>query len=59
MLGQLKGIYKVDLTGATPMEWQLEYDNDQLSQLGISLSDIQMAIAGHYEKEFLGSCAME
>ena len=59
VLGQLKGIYKVDLTGATPMEWQLEYDNDQLSQLGISLSDIQMAIAGHYEKEFLGICAIE
>ena len=59
VLGQLKGIYKVELTGATPMEWQLEYDNDQLSQLGISLSDIQMAIAGHYEKEFLGICAIE
>ena len=59
VLGQLKGIYKVDLTGATPMEWQLEYDNDQLSHLGISLSDIQMAIAGHYEKEFLGICAIE
>ena len=58
VLGQLKGIYKVDLTGATPMEWQLEYDNDQLSHLGISLSDIQMAIAGHYEKEFLGICAI-
>ena len=59
VLGQLKGIYKVDLTGATPMEWQLEYDNDQLSQLGISLSGIQAAIAGHYEKEFLGICAIE
>ena len=59
VLGQLKGIYKVDLTGATPMEWQLEYDNDQLSHLGISLSDIQAAIAGHYEKEFLGICAIE
>ena len=59
VLGQLKGIYKVDLTGATPMVWQLEYDNDQLSHLGISLSDIQMAIAGHYEKEFLGICVIE
>ena len=59
VLGQLKGIYKVDLTGATPMEWQLEYDNDQLSHLGISLTDIQSAISGHYEKEFLGICSIE
>ena len=59
VLGQLKGVYKVDLTGATPMEWQLEYDNVQLSQLGITLSDIQSAISGHYEKEFLGICSIE
>ena len=59
VLGQLKGVYKVDLTGATPMEWQLEYDNVQLSQLGITLSDIQLAISGHYEKEFLGICSIE
>ena len=59
VLGQLKGIYKVDLTGATPMEWQLEYDNVQLASLGITLSDIQSAIVGHYEKEFLGICSIE
>ena len=59
VLGQLKGIYKVDLTGATPMEWQLEYDNVQLASLGITLSDIQSAIMGHYEKEFLGICSIE
>ena len=59
ILGQLKGVYKVDLTGATPMEWQLEYDNVQLSQLGITLTDIQTAISGHYEKEFLGICSIQ
>ena len=59
VLGQLKGVYKVDLTGATPMEWQLEYDNVQLSQLGITLTAIQTAILGHYEKEFLGICSIE
>ena len=59
VLGQLRGLYKVDLSGATPMEWQLEYDNVQLSQLGITLTDIQSAIAGHYEKEFLGICSIE
>ena len=59
VLGQLKGVYKVELTGATPMEWQLEYDTEQLNRLGITLSDIQAAINGHYEKEFLGLCSVE
>ena len=59
VLGQLKGIYKVELTGATPMEWQMEYDNVQLSHLGITLNDIKNAIAGHYDKEFLGLCSIE
>ena len=59
VLGQLKGIYKVELNGATPMEWQLEYDSDQLSRLGITLQAVQRAIHRHYEKEFLGICSIE
>lgn len=59
VLGQLKGVYKVELTGATPMEWQLEYDTEQLNRLGITLADIQTAINAHYEKEFLGLCSIE
>lgn len=59
VLGQLKGIYKVELNGATPMEWQLEYDSEQLSHLGITLSAMQQAINRHYEKEFLGVCSIE
>ena len=59
VLGQLAGIYKVELNGATPMEWQLEYDSEQLSRLGITLGDVQVAINRHYEKEFLGICSIE
>lgn len=59
VLGQLKGIYKVELNGAAPMEWQLEYDSDQLSRLGITLQAVQRAINRHYEKEFLGICSIE
>ncbi len=58
-LGQLAGIYKVELNGATPMEWQLEYDSEQLSRLGIPLASVQSAINGHFEKEFLGICSIE
>lgn len=59
VLGQLKGVYKVELTGATPMEWQLEYDEVQLNLLGIKLEEVQSAIREHYEKEFLGICSIE
>lgn len=59
ILGQLKGIYKVELNGATPMEWLLEYDSEQLSRLGITLSAVQQAVNCHYEREFLGVCSIE
>ena len=41
------------------MEWQLEYDSDQLKLLGISIDDVQRAISLNYEKEFLGIGLME
>ena len=58
-LGQLKGVHKVELSGATPMQWNMEYDNALLNNLGISMNDIRTAIAAHYEKEFLGICLVE
>ncbi len=58
-LAKLQGIYKIDLSGATPMEWRLEYDSEQLRTLGISISDIQRAIQLHYNKEFLGTLNMD
>jgi multidrug efflux pump subunit AcrB len=53
-LAGIPGIYRVDITGATPMEWRLEYDSRQLSVLDISLSDIQQAVSRYYNKEFIG-----
>lgn len=58
-LAKLQGIYKIDLSGATPMEWRLEYDSEQLRTLGISISDMQRAIQLHYNKEFLGTHNMD
>lgn len=54
-LAQIAGIYKVELSGATPMEWRLEYDSEQLRTLGITLSDIREAVRRYYRKEFLGT----
>lgn len=54
-LAQLSGIYKINLSGATPMEWRLEYDSEQLRTLGISTDDIGEAVRLHYQKEFMGT----
>ena len=55
-LSAIKGIYKIELSGATPMEWRLVYDNAQLQRLGISVDDIEQAIQAYYDNEFLGIC---
>lgn len=54
-LAQLPDIYKINLSGATPMEWRLEYDSEQLRALGVSTDNIRQAVGLHYQKEFLGT----
>jgi multidrug efflux pump subunit AcrB len=58
-LAQIPGIYRIDVTGATPMEWRLEYDSEQLRTLGITVGHIQEAIRQHYHQDFLGVADME
>ena len=58
-LAQIAGIYRIDVSGATPMEWRLEYDSEQLRMLGITTADIQQAINQHYYQDFLGTANME
>lgn len=58
-LSQLSGIYKVNLGGATPLEWKLTYDSEQLRLLGVTVDDIAQAVRLHYKKEFLGTCDVE
>lgn len=58
-LSGIQGIHRIDVTGATPMEWRLEYDSRQLVLLGVTMEDIQKAIAQYYKKEFLGIAPVE
>ena len=58
-LSGIPDIYRIDVSGATPMEWRLEYDSRQLATLGISIPDIQKAISQYYQKEFLGTGNVE
>lgn len=59
LLSALDGVYKVELSGATPMEWRIVYDNVQLESTGISVQDILSAIKERYGREFLGICELE
>lgn len=58
-LSGIPGIHRIDVSGATPMEWRLEYDSRQLATLGIGIPDIQKAISQYYQKEFLGTGNVE
>ncbi len=53
-LSNIQGLYKIEVSGATPMEWQLEYDNDLLETLGVTVNDIRNAISLYYSTAFLG-----
>ena len=54
-LSQLSGVYRIALSGATPMEWQLQYDSRQLQSLGLTVNDIVVAIQNHSQRSFLGT----
>ena len=53
-LARIKGVYQVSVSGAMPMEWQLEYDPHQLVTLGLTPGDIQSAVSGHFRTEHVG-----
>ena len=44
-LAQLPGIYKINVSGATPMEWRLEYDYEQLRAF-LGTYDVEQAASG-------------
>lgn len=53
-LSDIAGLYRIDVRGATPMEWQLTYDSDQLQALGVTLNDIRQAVSTYYAIDYLG-----
>ncbi|MDR2121000.1 MAG: efflux RND transporter permease subunit [Tannerella sp.] len=58
-LAQIPGIYKTDISGATPMEWLLEYDIHQLDALGLTVADLRNAVESHNRRESLGMVPTE
>ncbi|GHT61511.1 multidrug efflux pump protein [Bacteroidia bacterium] len=53
-IAEIRGVDKVEVTGASRMIYKLEYDQEQLKNLSISVYDIQSAIQSYLTKEFLG-----
>ena len=58
-LSLLSDIYRINIDGATPMEWQLEYDIRQLQLLDIEIDDITNAVQHSFRIEYLGHATLE
>jgi multidrug efflux pump subunit AcrB len=53
-LSDIDGLNQINVSGANPMEWQLEYDYKQLERLKVSVSEIQGAINQYLKNESIG-----
>lgn len=58
-LTTLKGVNKVDIYGAAPFEWVIEYDTKTLAQLNITAGDIQSAVSTYLQKRELGNALIQ
>ena len=50
----VEGVYSVDITGATPRQWELTYDQQKISAMGLSVSSISSAISNYLLERELG-----
>ena len=46
-LSTIQGVSTINVSGATPMIWQIEYDSDQMQLYGIEVRDIQSSISNY------------
>ncbi|WP_430410675.1 efflux RND transporter permease subunit [Kordia sp.] len=54
-LGAIKNIDQVQLYGATPLEYQIVYDNELLQLLKLTKQDLIFALQQYFTKESLGN----
>jgi multidrug efflux pump subunit AcrB len=57
-ISNLEDISSANVTGATPLEWELRYDKDQLQLYGVSVYDLQKAIKEHLARNELGQSSI-
>ena len=53
-LSQLPDVYRIQISGASAMEWRMVYDSRQLESLGITTDDIVATVKQYFSSEFLG-----
>ncbi|MGB8491561.1 MAG: efflux RND transporter permease subunit, partial [Bacteroidales bacterium] len=53
----VEGVYSVNVYGATPREWELTYDQQKLSAIGISSSAISASINNYLLEKELGGAS--
>jgi multidrug efflux pump subunit AcrB len=53
-LSEIRGIDRIDVSGASRMVYKLEYDYTILQNMNVSIGDIRSAISSYLGKEFLG-----
>jgi multidrug efflux pump subunit AcrB len=56
-IAMVEGVYNVVITGATPQEWEIEYDQQKLTELGINSSEIKDAINTYLLENELGGAS--
>lgn len=54
VVADIDGVAEVNIHGAAPMEWHLEYDAEQLREYGVTTESIISAIRSHYGSESIG-----
>lgn len=54
-IAEVKGVDRIDVTGASRMIYKLEYDYEQLQNLHVSPDDIRSAVQSCLTKEFFGT----
>jgi multidrug efflux pump subunit AcrB len=57
-IASLKDVNQVNVYGAAPFEWIIEYDSNKLIQLNVTVNDIEYAINNYLNEMELGSATM-
>ena len=53
-IAKIDGVSSVDVTGANPYVWEIEYNLNQIQSLGLSYYDIAKAVNNYFKEEVLG-----
>lgn len=53
-LAHIEGLYRTRIYGATPMEWELIYDQEQLWSLGVDREQVVSALEAYFQNKVVG-----